>query len=68
MKKVIAFGFLAALLATGCGDDKKVAIPTKLDNSIPKVATSGGGGEGVAPKDAAGKGKAKGPGGGAKAD
>ena len=64
MKNVIAFSFLATFLATGCSEDKKAVIPTKLDNELPKVAgTAGGGGGAAAPS-----GKAKGPGGGAKAD
>lgn len=62
MKKVIAFGFLATVLATGCGEDKKAVIPTKLDNELPKVAGTAGAGT-IEPA-----GKAKGPGGGAKAE
>jgi hypothetical protein len=61
VRNVIAFGFLVAVIAAGCGEDKKAVIPTKLDNPLPKVATSGGGGD-------PGAGKAKGPGGSSKAD
>lgn len=66
MKKVIVMGLLTAFFS-GCGEDKKAVIPTKLDNELPKVATSGGGG-GADPGGDANKGKAKGPGGGAVAD
>jgi hypothetical protein len=53
MSKRILAGFFGLALIAGCAEDKKAQIPSKLDNPLPKVATSGGGG---APKGAAGAG------------
>lgn len=53
MSKGIWAGLFAVALVSGCAEDKKAQIPSKLDNPLPKVATSGGGG---APKGAAGAG------------
>jgi hypothetical protein len=48
-----AVAFLAAVaIVTGCGDQGKVTIPSKIDQPLPKVASPAGGGG-----DAAGKNK-----------
>jgi len=45
--------FATVALVMGCGDKKEAVIPSKLDQPIPKVAgTAGGGGEAPAKKAA----------------
>ena len=68
MKKIAFTGLFAALLATGCSDDKKTQIPTNLSQPTPQVSMAGGGGGAAKGGNTSGAGKAKSPGGEGKAD